>query len=197
MASTTTGAGTTRNFNEHEVPLPGRWLIDSSHSQIEFVARHMMIAKTRGRFREFSGTIMIAEDPCESSVKAVIEAATIDTGDATRDGHLRSADFLDVEHYPQITFESTSVRPARGDHWEVHGDLTIRNITRPVTLDTEFCGSVQDPWGNLRSAFLASTEINREDFDVTWNQVLESGGFLVGKGVKIEVDVEAVRQGDS
>jgi polyisoprenoid-binding protein YceI len=157
----------------------------------------MMIAKTRGRFREFSGTIMIAEDPCESSVEAVIEAASIDTGDATRDGHLRSADFLDVEHYPQITFKSTSVRPTRGDHWEVHGDLTIRKITRPVTLDTEFCGSVQDPWGNLRSAFLASTEINREDFDVTWNQVLESGGFLVGKGVKVEVDVEAVRQGDA
>ena len=197
MATTESHVQATRNFNSRELPLPGRWLIDSAHSQVEFVARHMMIAKTRGRFREFSGTIIIAEDPCESSVEAVIQAASIDTGDAQRDEHLRSADFLDVDHSPQILFKSTSVRPARGDHWDVHGNLTVKDIVRPVTLDTEFCGSAQDPWGNMRAAFLAETEIDREDFSITWNQALETGGFLVGKGIKIEIDIEAVRQGDA
>ena len=178
-----------------EIPPPGRWAIDASHSSIQFVARHMMISKVRGRFREFSGTIHIDEVPEQSWVEATINAASIDTGDADRDAHLRAADFLDVDRFTEIRYRSTEVR-AVADKWEITGDLTLRDVTRPVTLVVEFCGVATDPWNNLRAGFLGATEINREDFSVTWNQVLESGGFLVGKGVKVECDVEAVLQSD-
>jgi polyisoprenoid-binding protein YceI len=178
-----------------EIPPPGRWAIDASHSSIQFVARHMMISKVRGRFREFSGTIHIDEVPEQSWVEATINAASIDTGDADRDAHLRAADFLDVDRFTEIRYRSTEVR-AVADKWEITGDLTLRDVTRPVTLVVEFCGVATDPWNNLRAGFLGTTEINREDFSVTWNQVLESGGFLVGKGVKVECDVEAVLQSD-
>jgi polyisoprenoid-binding protein YceI len=156
----------------------------------------MMIARTRGRFREFSGTIHIAQAPEQSSVQVAIVAASIDTGDPQRDAHLRSPEFLDVERFPELRFRSTGVRPAAGNRWQVSGDLTIRDVTRPVTLEVEFCGVATDPWGNLRAAFLASTEIDRDDFDVSWNQTLEGGGFLVGKGVRIELDIEAVREAE-
>ena len=178
-----------------EIPPPGRWAIDASHSSIQFVARHMMISKVRGRFREFSGTIHIDEVPEQSWVEATINAASIDTGDADRDAHLRAADFLDVDRFTEIRYRSTEVR-AVADKWEITGDLTLRDVTRPVSLVVEFCGVATDPWNNLRAGFLGTTEINREDFSVTWNQVLESGGFLVGKGVKVECDVEAVLQSD-
>jgi polyisoprenoid-binding protein YceI len=187
----------TRIVEGREVPPPGTWLIDPSHSDIQLIARHMMISKARGRFGTFSGTIHIDEVPERSWVAVTVEAASIDTGDEVRDRHLRSADFLDVERFPQITFRSTSVRPGRGDRWEVAGDLTIRDVTRQVTLDVEYCGAQVDPWGNVRAGFLGTTEINRDEFDITWNQMLESGGFLVGKGVKIDVDVEAVLQAES
>ena len=178
-----------------EIPPPGRWAIDASHSSIQFVARHMMISKVRGRFRDFSGTIHIDEVPEQSWVEATINAASIDTGDADRDAHLRAADFLDVDRFTEIRYRSTEVR-AVANKWEVTGELTLRDVTRPVTLVVEFCGVATDPWNNLRAGFLGTTEINREDFSVTWNQVLESGGFLVGKGVKVECDVEAVLQSD-
>jgi polyisoprenoid-binding protein YceI len=178
-----------------EIPPPGRWAIDPSHSSIQFVARHMMISKVRGQFREFFGTIHIDEVPEQSWVEATINGASIDTGDADRDAHLRAADFLDAHRFTEIRYRSTEVR-AVADKWEVTGDLTLRDVTRPVTLVVEFCGVATDPWNNLRAGFLGTTEINREDFSVTWNQVLESGGFLVGKGVKIECDVEAVLQSD-
>jgi polyisoprenoid-binding protein YceI len=183
-----------RTVDGHKVPPAGRWVIDPSHSQVEFIARHMMIAKVRGRFREISGVIDIGDDPVESGVILIIKAASIDTGEEDRDRHLRSPDFLDVERYPDIRFVSTAVQPGRGDRWEVSGLLTVRNIAKPVTMEVEFCGTALDPWGKLRSAFLASTEINREDFDVSWNQVLQTGGFLVGKGVKVEADIEAVAE---
>ena len=157
----------------------------------------MMIAKVRGRFREFEGRIRIGERPEDSRVEVVIEAASIDTRDRTRDEHLRSADFLDVERYPEVRFASTSVRPGDKERWQVTGDLTVRDVTRPVALDVEYNGAMVDPWGNLRAGFLATTEIDRENFDITWNQALEAGGFLVGKGVRIEIDVEAIRQADS
>jgi polyisoprenoid-binding protein YceI len=190
----TTQAAGTRTVAGRELPPPGRYRIDPVHSQIQFVARHMMIARTRGRFREFSGTIHIAQAPEQSSVQVAIVAASIDTGDPQRDAHLRSPEFLDVERFPELRFRSTGVRPAADDRWQVSGDLTIRDVTRPVTLEVEFCGVATDPWGNLRAAFLASTEIDRDDFDVSWNQALEGGGFLVGKGVRIELDIEAVRE---
>jgi polyisoprenoid-binding protein YceI len=187
----------TRIVDGREAPPPGTWKIDPSHSEIQFFVRHMMIAKVRGRFREFEGTIRIAERPEDSWVEVVIEAASIDTRDRSRDEHLRSADFLDVERYPEVRFTSTSVGPGGTGRWQVAGDLTVRDVTRPVVLDVEYCGAVVDPWGNLRAGFLATTEIDRENFDITWNQALEAGGFLVGKGVRIEIDVEAVRQPDS
>ena len=174
-------------------PPVGVWTIGPAHSSVEFVVRHLMISKVRGTFREFRGTIDIAEDPTQSSVEATIMAASIDTGDRKRDEHLRSADFLDVEHYPEIRYRSTSVQPADGDQWRVDGDLTVKDITRPISLNVEFCGVATDPWGNARAGFLGTTEINRHDFDITWNQALETGGYLVGKGVRVEIDVEAVR----
>jgi polyisoprenoid-binding protein YceI len=179
-----------------ELPPAGRWRIDTSHSEVSFIARHMMIAKVRGRFRDFSGVVYVGDEPTLSSVEVTIDAASIDTGDPDRDQHLRSPDFLDVERHPHITFRSTSVREA-GDKWEVAGDLMVRGVTRPVTLSVEYCGLAEDPWGNQRAGFLATAEINREDFEVSWNQTLRSGGFLVGKGVKVELDIETVHeQGD-
>jgi polyisoprenoid-binding protein YceI len=189
MATTTAN---TRIVDGREVPPPGRWTIDTSHSHIQFVARHMMISKVRGSFREFSGTVVIGEDPTQSELEVIIDAASIDTGDATRDQHLRSEDFLDVVHHPEIRYRSTRVRPGDGNKWAVDGMLTVRGVTREVVLSVEFCGAQPDPWGNVRAGFLANTEIDREAFDITWNQILESGGFLVGKGIRIEIDAEAV-----
>ncbi|MEY2455885.1 MAG: hypothetical protein QOK06_979 [Acidimicrobiaceae bacterium] len=185
-----------RIIGDRLAPLPGRWVIDATHSQLEFEARHLMIAKARGRFSDFSGTITIGDAPERSSVEALINAASIDTGDPQRDAHLRSPDFLDVETYPVIRYQSTAVRPGRGEHWEVDGELTVRDMVRPFMLDVEFGGSVRDPWGKLRSSFFASAEIDREEFGVTWNQALETGGFLLGKTVKVQVNVEAVRDSD-
>lgn len=187
----------TRIVDGHEVPAPGVWMIDPAHSDIEFVVRHMMISKVRGRFRQFDGTIVIGERPDESRVEAFIDAASIDTGDETRDQHLRSADFLDVEHHPTVRFTSTSIRPDGDEQWKVTGELTICDVTNTVVLDVEHTGAMIDPWGNLRCGFAASTKIDREDFGITWNQALEAGGFLVGKELAVDIDVEAVLQTDS
>jgi polyisoprenoid-binding protein YceI len=188
---------TTRTREGKELPPPGRWRIDSSHSDVQFVARHMMISKVRGHFREVTGTIVVTDVPEDSSVEVTIKAASIDTGDAGRDEHLRSADFLDVAQHPEIRYRSTAVHAVGDDKWQVAGDLTIRDVTRTAILMVEFCGVATDPWGNLRAGFVAHSEIDREAFAITWNQALESGGFLVGKGVKIELDIEAVRESDA
>src|SRR4051812_34626053 len=153
-----------RTVDGRELPLPGTWRADPAHSQIRFVVQHMMIAKVRGRFGSFTCMIRIAPDPVDSSVETVIDAASIDTGDPERDEHLRSADFLDVEHHPDIVFRSTSVRPGDEGHWEVVGDLTVLHASVPTVLDLEYLGSNIDPWGNARSAFEASTEVDRQDF---------------------------------
>lgn len=187
----------TRVVDGREMPPPGTWIIDPSHSEVEFMVRHLMISKVRGSFRRFDGTIVVAERPEDSRVEVFIEAASIDTRDATRDEHLRSADFLDVEHYPEIKFTSTSLRPGDIGHWDMTGDLTVRDVTRQVLLDVEFSGATVDPWGNLRSGFEATTRIDRDQFGITWNQALEAGGFLVGKEILVEIDVEAIRQNDS
>jgi polyisoprenoid-binding protein YceI len=176
-----------------EVPPVGRWVIDPAHSQVEFNVRHLMIAKVRGRFQVFGGEIDVAEIPEDSSVRVEIDAASIDTGDAQRDEHLRSPDFLDVKRFPQLVYQSTSVRPAAAaDAWELAGHLTIRDVSRPVTILTEFGGGVTDPYGNIRTAFSAKGEIDRDDFGVSWNQALETGGFVVGKTVQIQLEVEAI-----
>lgn len=183
----------TRTVNGVELPVPGTWVVDISHSNLEFSVKHLMVGKTRGRFSAWSGTITIAEEPTESSVEVSIEAASIDTRDQRRDEHLRSADFLEVEAYPTLSFVSTRVDGA-GDHWKVTGDLTIHGVTREVVLDLEYLGVTRDPWGGVRAAFEGGTEIDREDFGLTWNAALEAGGVLVGKKVKIEFEVEAVLQ---
>jgi polyisoprenoid-binding protein YceI len=186
-----------RTVEGRELPPAGRWALDSSHSSVQFIARHMMVSKVRGFFKELSGTLVVAEVPEDSLVDVTISAASIDTGDATRDEHLRGRDFLDVERHPHIMFRSTSVRPGKGDKWDIDGLLTIRDVTRDVHLTVEFCGANRDPWGKVRAGFVATSEINRDEFDITWNQALETGGFLVGKGVKVEIDAEAVLEEDS
>jgi polyisoprenoid-binding protein YceI len=173
------------------LPASGTWTIDPSHSSVEFVVRHLMVAKVRGRFSDFSGTIHVGDTPEASSVEVSISPASISTGDPQRDGHLQSADFFEVEQFPTVTFRSTAVRPVRGGY-AVDGELTVRDVTNPVTLDLEYQGSITDPFGNDKAVFSASTEIDREDFGITWNQALESGGVLVGKKAKIEIEVEAV-----
>ena len=171
----------------------GTWTIDPSHSEVGFTVRHLGISKTRGRFGAFRGDIVVAEQPEQSRVSVEIDADSVDTKDAGRDEHLRSADFFGADAHPTLTFVTTDVAAA-GDRWKVTGDLTIAGVTRSVVLDTEVTGLVTDPWGNERVAFSASTEINREDFGLTWNAALETGGFLVGKTVKIDIEVEAVLQ---
>jgi polyisoprenoid-binding protein YceI len=186
---------TTRTVDGVVLPAPGTWAIDTSHSSVEFSVRHLVIGKTKGRFANWSGTVQIAEEPTASSVNIEIDAASIDTKDETRDGHLRTNDFLEVDQHPKLTFTSTAVKGS-GTDWVVAGDLTIRGVTRPVELNLELEGVVEkDPWGLARAAFSGQTEINREDFGLTWNQALESGGVLVGKKVTINLEVEAVKQG--
>jgi polyisoprenoid-binding protein YceI len=183
----------TRQVDGRTVPAAGSWVVDPSHSSIEFVARHLVVTKVRGRFTDWSAELVIGERPEDSRVEVTIGAGSIDTGDAGRNGHLVSPDFLDVERFPTLTFTTTSVSPGPGDRWDVRGDLTIHGVTRPVTLAVEFAGAGSDPWGNTKAGFSASTEIDREDFGLTWNQALETGGVLVGKQVRIEIEVQAVQ----
>jgi polyisoprenoid-binding protein YceI len=173
------------------LPQPGTWVIDTAHSSVEFVVRHLMVSKARGRFDDFHGELHIGDRPEDSSVNVAISAASVSTGDPRRDGHLASADFFEVERYPTITFRSTGVRPLGGSRYEVDGELTVHGVTRPVTLDTEYFGTTRDPFGNDKVIFSASTEVDREDFGLTWNQALETGGVLVGKKARIELEVEA------
>lgn len=185
-------ATATRTIDGIEIPQPGTWVVDPSHSSVEVVARHMVISKVRGRFEGFAGTIVVADRPEDSSVEFVIDAATIHTADERRDAHLRNSDFLETDKYPEITFRSTSVGPAgKKGHWTVTGDLTVRDVTRSVTLDVELEG-VGSAYGGPRAVFSAEVEIDREDFGLTWNMALEAGGVLVGRQLKIELNVQAV-----
>jgi polyisoprenoid-binding protein YceI len=184
-----------RNVNGEEVPVAGTYALDASHSQVGFAVRHMMVAKTRGRFSDFAGTIEIGENPLESSVNVTIQAGSIDTRDEQRDGHLRSGDFFDVEAHPTITYQSRSVRQVGKGQYIVEGDLTVKGVTQPVPLQLTFEGGGADPWGNLRIGFSALAELDREAFGLSWNQALETGGVLVGKKVTIEIEAEAVKQG--
>jgi polyisoprenoid-binding protein YceI len=167
--------------------------IDTSHSGVHFIVRHMVVSKVRGVFSKFSGTIDYdAENVERSSVAVEIDAASIDTREAKRDDHLRSADFFDVEQFPKLTFQSTGVKQTGSDTLAVAGDLTIHGVTRPVTLKVEQLGGGKDPWGNQRLVWSASTEINRKDFGLNWNQVLEAGGLLVSEKVTIELEIQAL-----
>jgi polyisoprenoid-binding protein YceI len=172
----------------------GTYAIDPAHSRIGFVARHAMVTKVRGSFNEFAGSgYFDAENPADSRAQLTIEAASIDTRNADRDGHLRSNDFFDMENHPQITFTSTSVEPVSAERYRVTGDLTIRGVTKPVTVDVEYTGSAVDPFGNRRIGFEGRTTVNRKDWGVNWNAALEAGGVLVSEKVTLEIEVSAVR----
>jgi polyisoprenoid-binding protein YceI len=183
----------TQTLNARTAAPTGTWEIDPSHSSVEAVARHMMVTKVRGLFAEFDGTVTIAETLEESTAEVRIEAASIDTRDADRDAHLRSPDFLDVESFPHLSFRSTELRPAGDDRFELDGELTIRGVTGEVTLDVRYGGVGTDPFGQERVFFSATTEIDRERWGMTWNQALETGGVLVGRKLKIELEVSATR----
>ncbi len=167
----------------------GTWTLDPAHSEVTFSVRHMMISKVRGAFGLKTATIVAPENPLEASVTASAEAASIDTKDEGRDAHLRSADFFDVEQFPTIDFVSTGVRVEGGD-FLVDGDLTMHGVTQPVTFEVEFGGFGTDPWGNYKAGATAKTVVNREDFGLTWNAALETGGVLVGKDVTITLDLQ-------
>jgi polyisoprenoid-binding protein YceI len=170
--------------------------IDNAHSSAQFKVRHMMIANVKGEFDKVSGTVNFdPANPTASTVEASIDVSTISTRDEQRDGHLKSADFLDVEKYPTITFKSKKVTAISGDSFNVVGDLTIRDTTKEVTLNVEeLTGEAKDPWGNMRRGATAKTRVNRKDFGMTFNVALEAGGFLVGEDVDLTIDVEMIRQ---
>ena len=173
----------------------GTWTIDPSHSEVGFSVRHLMVSKVKGTFESFTGTLTIGENPLDSSVAADADLSSINTRDAQRDGHLRSADFFEVETHPTLTFRSTGVKENGGD-FVVLGDLTIKGTTLPVELDLEFNGTHPDPWGGTRAGFSAETEISRKQFGVDFEVPMDGPGVVVGDKVKVYLEVEAVLQTD-
>ena len=175
-----------------------QWNFDNAHSNVDFVIRHMMVTNVRGTFGAFDGTLTFdPANPAAAAVDVTIQVDSINTGVADRDAHLKSPDFFDAATYPTITFKSTHVEATGDNTAKVTGDLTIRDVTKPLTLDVEFLGQANSPFGDVRGGFEATGKINREDFGLTWNQALETGGFLVGKDVKIQLAVEVIRVTES
>ena len=171
------------------------WKIDPSHTLIEFSAKHLMITTVRGHFKSFDGSIQLNEEQPEASyVEGTVDVASIDTNESQRDNHLRSPDFFDVENYPAMGFRSTRVEFLGGDRFKVHGDLTIKDVTREVVFDVTDEGQVQDPWGNKRWGFGGTTRLNRKDFGLTWNVALEAGGWLVGDEIKVSIELQLVQE---
>lgn len=169
--------------------------IDTGHSHIQFSARHMMISKVRGEFRQFDGTVNLDEsNPANTTVDITVDATSINTREDDRDTHLKSTDFLNVETYPSLTFKSTSVEVTGEDSAKLHGDLTIRDVTRPVTFDVEYSGKSKSPWGTENYGFEAHTKINRKEWGLVWNVALETGGVLVGEEITIDIELELVKQ---
>jgi polyisoprenoid-binding protein YceI len=185
---------TTREFDGLVIPTAGTYLLDAAHKRVGFVVRHLMVSKVRGEFAEATATITVAENPLESSVTATIQTASVHTGQADRDNHLRTGDFFEAEKYPTIDFVSTGVKSHDGNEFVLAGDLTIKGVTRPVELQVEFEGVGRSPYGFDVFGFSASTEVDREDWGLTYNMALESGGVMIGKKVKIEIEGEAIRQ---
>jgi polyisoprenoid-binding protein YceI len=170
-------------------------MLDAAHKRVGFVARHLMVSKVRGGFDEATATIIVAENPLESSVTATIQAGSITTGQEQRDDHLKGGDFLDVEKYPTLEYRSTGVKSFNGNEFTVTGELTIKDVTRPVDLKVELEGVNRSPFGHDLFGFSATAEIDREEFGLTWNMALETGGVMISKNIKIEIEGEAVRQG--
>jgi polyisoprenoid-binding protein YceI len=179
---------------EQNVMAAEKWNFDSAHSSIEFVVRHMLVSKVRGRFTRWTGAFRYDEqNPTASSLEVQIDAASVDTHEAQRDAHLRSADFFDVANHPHLTFRSTGVEAKGAGRFALKGDLTIRGVTRAVVLDAELGGRLKDPWGNERVGFAATTSIDRKDFGVSYNQVLDVGGLALGENVEVAIEIEATR----
>ena len=176
-----------------ETPPPGPWTIDPAHSSVVVTARHLGLSSIHARFTEFGGTVHVAEHVEHSRVRAEIKAATVDTANTVRDDHLRAADFLDVERFPLITYTGTQVVPAGGDRWTVHGELSLKDVRRPVELDLRYLGTGPDPWGGTRAAFRATTELRRSDFSITYDQVLPAGIAAIGTTLRVELDIQAVQ----
>lgn len=171
------------------------WQIDFSHSHVNFTVRHLMISKVRGSFESFSGSVNFDEaNPTNTTVDIAIDANSISTRDEQRDGHLKSPDFLNAGEYPTLTFKSTRVDQIDDENGKLHGDLTILGVSKPVVLDVEYAGQAKSPWGTTSAGFSASTSINRKEWGLEWNQALETGGVLVGDKIKIEIELELVKQ---
>lgn len=177
-----------------DLPTPGVWAIDPVHSSILTTAQHLGISSIHGRFNEFSGEIRVANPVESSAVDVRIEAASVDTANSMRDGHLRNEDFLDVERHPTITYHSTALAQRDRSRWDLDGDLTLCGVTRPVRLDVRFTGVGPDPWGGTRASATATTQLRREDFAMTFNQALSTGIAAIGTTLRVEIDIQAVRQ---
>ena len=190
----TDSVATTREFEGLHIPTAGTYKLDGAHKRIGFVARHLMVSKVRGNFAEADATITIAEDPLQSSVTATINTASVQTGQVDRDNHLRTGDFFEAEKYPTMTFRSTGIKSHDGAEFVLDGELTIKDVTRPVELVVEFEGVGRSPYGFDLFGFSAHTEIDREDWGLTYNMALETGGGMIGKKVKIEIEGEGIRQ---
>jgi polyisoprenoid-binding protein YceI len=189
MATTYSTTGTEQTLDK------ATWAIDAAHTSVQFAAKHMMITTVRGHFGEVTGSIQLdGKDFTKSDINVKIDLAGLTTRDEKRDAHLRSGDFFDTETYPTATFNSKRIEKTGDDSYKVVGDLTIRDITREVTLDTDFEGFNKTPWGAEVLAFTAGTKLNRKDFNLNWNVALETGGVLVGDNIKVEIDVEAIKQ---
>ena len=185
---------TTREFEGLQIPAAGTYELDAAHKRVGFVARHLMVSKVRGQFAEAAATITVGEDPLQSSVTASITTKSIETGVVDRDNHLRSGDFFDSEKYPTIEFRSTGLKSWDNGEFVLDGELTIKDVTKPVELKVEFEGAGKSPYGFDVFGFSATTEIDREDWGLTWNMALETGGVMVSKKIKIEIEGEGIRQ---
>jgi polyisoprenoid-binding protein YceI len=185
---------TTTETQSSLLPAPGTYAIDASHSSVTFSARHLMVSKVRGRLAVTGGAIVVSDQPEHSSVEATIDAASVQSGDPKRDEHLRSPDFFDAENYPEISFRSLRVVNKGDGEFTLVGDLTVRNVTKPVELDGEYLGTQDSPFGDTRIGFTAETEVNRKDWGLEWNMALETGGVLVGEKIKLTIDIEAIKQ---
>ena len=191
--TTTQHALSTRLVDGHVLPVAGAWEIDPGHTDLAFIGRHFMVTKVRGRFTDVEGTLTIGDTVEASTATATIRTASVSTGSADRDGHLTSPDFFDAATYPEITFVATGVQ-AVGGEYVLTGDLTIKDVTKPVSLPVEFEGVATDPFGNQRAGFSASTDVEREEWGLTWNAALETGGVLVSKKIKLQLDISAIKQ---
>ena len=191
MTETSPAATVTRRVGGSELPIPGRWEIDPGHTEVAFIGRHFMLTRVRGRFTGVTGLIQVAEEPGDSTAEITIDMASVDSGSQARDDHLRSPDFFDAARHPTATFSGRAAR-WQGTRGLLTGKLTIRGVTRPVTLRAEYLGHVADPWGGQRAIFTAEGTLNREDWGLTWNMPLDGGGLVVSKEIRIEIDLEAV-----